>query len=61
LAAHEFTPSELRRLRHLGADYLFVGPQEQHGLGFDPEAAPGLTRVFVQGGVAIYKVASLTE
>ena len=61
LAAHEFTPSELHRLRHLGADYLFVGPQEQHGLGFDPETAPGLTRVFAQGSAAIYKVASLTE
>jgi hypothetical protein len=61
LAAHEFAPSELRRLRHLRADYLFVGPQEQHWLGFDPDAAPGLTRVFAQGSVAIYKLASLSE
>jgi hypothetical protein len=61
LTAHEFTPSERRRLRDLGADYLFVGPQEQHWLGFDPDGAPGLTRVFAQGSVAIYSVASLPE
>jgi len=31
------------------------------GLALTPEAAPGLTRVFAQRSVAIYKVASLTD
>jgi hypothetical protein len=60
-AARQFTPFEHRTLRELGADYLFVGPQEQRLLGFDPNAAPGLTRVFAQGSVAIYKVESQAE
>jgi hypothetical protein len=30
-------------------------------LGFDPDTAPGLTRVFVQGSVAIYNVEALPE
>jgi len=61
LAAHPFTSSEQRTLRELGTDYLFVGPQEQHLLGFDPNTAPGLARVFAQGNVAIYKVEPATE
>ncbi|MGB8294391.1 MAG: hypothetical protein WCG85_03105 [Polyangia bacterium] len=61
LAARQFTPSEHGTLRELGADYLFVGPQEQLLLGFDPNAAPGLARIFVQGSVAIYRVASAME
>jgi hypothetical protein len=61
LAAHQFTPSQHRMLRELGADYLFVGPQEQRSLGFDPNSAPGLARVFAQGSVAIYKVEPATE
>jgi hypothetical protein len=61
LAARQFTPSQHRMLRELGADYLFVGPQEQRSLGFDPNTAPGLARVFAQGSVAIYKVESAAE
>jgi uncharacterized membrane protein len=48
-------------LQELGAEYLFVGPQEHRSLGFDPGAAPGLARVFAQGSVAIYKVESRAE
>jgi hypothetical protein len=61
LAARQFTLSEHRMLHDLGADYLFVGPQERRLLGFDPEAAPGLSRVFARGSVAIYKVEPLAE
>jgi hypothetical protein len=61
LAARQFTASEHRMLRDLGADYLFVGPQEQRLLGFDPNTAPGLARVFARESVAIYKVDSLAE
>ena len=61
LTAHEFTPSEWRRLRDLGADYLFFGPQERRLDGFDPNTASGLAQVFAQGDVAIYKVESYAE
>jgi hypothetical protein len=61
LTARQFTPSERRMLRDLGADYLFVGPQERRLLGFDPETAPGLSRVFARGSVAIYRVEPLAE
>jgi hypothetical protein len=61
LAARQFTSYEHRGLRDLGADYLFVGPQEQRLLGFDPNTAPGLARVFAQGSVAIYRVEPLAE
>ena len=61
LATRQFASYEHGVLRELGADYLYVGPQEQRMLGFDPNTAPGLTRVFAQGEVAIYKVESRPE
>lgn len=61
LVAHQFTFAEHRELRDLGADYLFVGPEERRLLGFDPETAPGLAKVFARGSVAIYRVEPLAE
>jgi hypothetical protein len=61
LAAPRFTPSQHQVLRDLGADYLYIGPRERSLRGFDPETAPGLSRVFAQGGVAIYQVEPLAE
>jgi len=61
LTAPKFTHTELSALRELGTDFLFIGPEEQHLLGFDPNTAPHLSKVYAQGSVAIYKVDRLAK
>jgi len=58
LSPPQFTRNELRILQKIGANFLFIGPEEQYQrlIGFDPNTAAGLSKVFAKGSVEIYKV-----
>jgi hypothetical protein len=57
LAAPVLADKEYAALRELGINFLVVSPEEKKVLGFDPDAAPQLAKVYSGGSVAIYKLA----
>ena len=61
LSAPQLTHNELQILHELGTEFLFIGPEEQHMISFDPNVTTGLSKVFAKGSVAIYRVKQLLE
>ena len=61
LSAPQLAQNELHILHELGTEFLFIGPEEEHMISFDPNATTGLTKVFAKGSVAIYRVEQLLE